>query len=78
MATFENRKEYEAFIIQHASAYNVVAFRGRGVVDREEAKSLEEARVVASKLYSGKPVAIYAIAGSAACHLENWEPTRRK
>lgn len=69
-----------AWVVAHAKYFIATAFRGRATYDRIETATLEEAREAAKRLYTNRPVAIYAIATDLdgatlrQRHVENWSP----
>ncbi len=72
--------EDRALVIDKATFFTAVAFRGRGQYERVQAASLQAAREAAKALHTNRPVAIYAVAHCVdgaterAVHVENWEP----
>lgn len=71
-----------AAVVAAADHFVAAAFRGVGVWDRIQVKSLEEARAAAAVLYRNRPVAIYVVAydhegaTERSRHVENWAPPR--
>ena len=69
------RDEYERSVIATATAWRVVAFRGRerGYVKRL-VRTLTHARNIARAIYENRPVGIYAIAGTRFVLAELYDP----
>ena len=71
------RDQYDQLVIGMADRYVVSAFLGSGRFTRVRVATLGEARSVAARLYVGRPIAIYAVAGDYGTHLENYEPAHK-
>lgn len=75
--------EDQAMVIANAKFFTSVAFRGQGCYERIDSSSLEQARKMASVLYTNRPILIYAVAydldGASVrqVHVENWEPEKK-
>ena len=74
LEAFDSRAVFESYVLTHAESFYATAFRGRGVYDRIEVHSLDEARVAAKSLYEDRPIAIYATLGDRQIHVENYAP----
>lgn len=73
----DSRNEYDAKVIASADHYVATAYRGRGAAamhESLEAPTLVDARRAAASLHDDRPVAIYAVAGTKAVHVENYDP----
>lgn len=68
-----NLEAWDSWIREKADYYTVVVFRGRGMFDRRECKSLEQARGIAKQMASTstRPAGIYAIRDNHQSHIEN-------
>lgn len=77
------RNEYDAVTIAKATQFIAVKFLGRRTAaqpdcfQRVPCTTLAQAREEAAKLYSGRPIGIYAVIDNIrGCHVENWEPSK--
>jgi hypothetical protein len=66
--------EHEAWVMEAPDHFNVVAFRGAHVYDRDVRPTLDTARARAREMYTNRPVMIYAVRGVHGIHLENFKP----
>jgi hypothetical protein len=60
----------EQYILDHAEKFVATAFRDRGVFERIECQTIEEAREAARRLATDRGAMIYAIAGKAQALVE--------
>jgi len=65
-------------LLAKATGFFVLAFRGRGIWDRRDSGSLDQALLDAKELYTNRPIGIYVkLPDDHGEHLSNWEPERQ-
>jgi hypothetical protein len=71
------RDLHEQWVMDRATHYTTCVFRGRGVFDTVEHKTLDAARAHAQTIDTDRGVMIYAVFGVHQGHVENVYPNRR-